>query len=96
MKVNFDIECTPDEARRFLGLPDVLPLQEKMMKEMETRMAEAIKSMEPEAFVKHWLPMGVQSMQEMQKMFWSQMGVPMGGGASARTAEDKDPAKKKA
>lgn len=95
MKFNFDIECTPDEARRFLGLPDVLPLQEKMMKEMENRMAEAIRSMEPETFVKHWLPQTLQGMQDMQKMFWSQMGVPVGG-ASTRPAEDKDPAKKKA
>ena len=23
MKVNFEIDCTPEEARRFLGLPDV-------------------------------------------------------------------------
>jgi hypothetical protein len=23
MKMNFEVECTPEEARRFLGLPDV-------------------------------------------------------------------------
>jgi hypothetical protein len=86
MKFNFDIECSPDEARRFLGLPDVLPLQEKMMKELENRMADSIKSMEPDMFIKHWLPMSMQGMQEMQKMFWSQMGVPVG---------DADKAKKK-
>lgn len=77
MKVEFEIECTPEEARRFLGLPDVAPLQEKMMKEMEERMAENIRSMDPENFIKTWFPMGLQSMQDMQKMFWSQMGVNM-------------------
>ncbi len=92
MKFNFDIECSPEEARRFIGLPDVLPMQEKMMKELETRMAEAIKSMEPDMFIKQWLPMSMQGMQEMQKMFWSQMGVPMSG----KSADDTEKSKKKA
>ncbi|MCB1651633.1 MAG: hypothetical protein KDI46_06235 [Alphaproteobacteria bacterium] len=75
MKVNFDIECTPEEARKFLGLPDVAPLQEAMMKEMQARMQEAARSMEPEAIMKTWLPMTMQNMTDMQKMFWAQMGV---------------------
>ena len=75
MKVEFEIDCTPEEARRFLGLPDVAPMQEKMMKELEARMAENIRSMDPESFIKTWFPAGLQSMQDMQKMFWSQMGI---------------------
>ena len=35
MKVKFDIECTPQEARAFFGLPDVEPMQAAMMKELE-------------------------------------------------------------
>ncbi len=77
MKVEFEIDCTPEEARKFLGLPDVAPMQEKMMKEMEERMADNIRSMDPESFMKTWFPMGLQSMQDMQKMFWAQMGVNM-------------------
>jgi hypothetical protein len=89
MKFNFDIECTPDEARRFLGLPDVLPLQERMMKELENRMAENIRSMDPESFIKSWFPGGnsLQGFQDMQKMFWSQMGVPMTGEDDKKTAK---------
>lgn len=81
MKFNFDIECSPEEARRFLGLPDVLPLQEKMMKELENRMAENIKAMDPEAFIQSWFPGTMQGWQDMQKMFWGQMGMNMGGSA---------------
>ena len=29
MKVNVEVECTPAEARAFLGLPDVTPLNER-------------------------------------------------------------------
>jgi hypothetical protein len=31
MKITIDIDCTPGEARAFLGLPDVAPLQAEVM-----------------------------------------------------------------
>lgn len=85
MKVNFDIECTPEEARRFMGLPDLAPMQERMMQELEERMAENLRALDPETLVKTWMPMSMQGWGEMQKMFWSQMGVNM----------QEDPAKAK-
>ena len=91
MKVNFDIECTPEEAREFLGLPKVAPMQERMMQELEERMAENIRSMDPESFAKTWLPMTMQSWTEMQKNFWSQMGA-----MNPTNPDEKPAAKKKA
>ena len=35
MKINVEIDCTPEEARAFLGLPDVSPMQERLMKEVD-------------------------------------------------------------
>jgi hypothetical protein len=75
MKVNFDIECTPEEARRFLGLPDLAPMQERMMKELEERLAENMRALDPETLVKTWMPMTMQGFTDMQKVFWAQMGV---------------------
>jgi Family of unknown function (DUF6489) len=75
MKVNFDIECTPEEARRFMGLPDLAPMQERMMKELEERMAENLRALDPETLVKTWMPMTMQGWGDMQKTFWSQMGI---------------------
>ena len=88
MKVNFDIECTPEEARRFMGLPDIAPMQERMMKELEQRIAENMRALDPETLVKTWMPMSMQGWSDMQKMFWGQMGVTMPG-------EDPKAAKKK-
>lgn len=82
MKVNFDIECTPEEARKFLGLPDLAPMQERMMKELENRMAENLRALDPETLVKTWMPMSMQGWGDMQKMFWSQMGVEVQSGDS--------------
>ena len=75
MKFKFDIECTPEEARQFIGMPDVSGLQGRMMAEVETRMQENLRNLDPETFVKTWLPVTVQGWGDMQKMFWGQMGM---------------------
>jgi hypothetical protein len=74
MKVHIDIDCTPEEARTFLGLPDVQPVQAAVMKELEQRLMSAMQAMEPEALMKTWLPAGIASMEQMQRMFWQQFG----------------------
>ena len=79
MKVTFDIECTPEEARAFFGLPNVAPMQDKIMKELENQMLENIRSLEPEAMLKTWLPATIQGWGEVQKMFWDHMGMTTGG-----------------
>ncbi len=73
MNVKIDIDCTPDEARTFLGLPDVKPLQEAMLKEVEERMRANLQAMDPETMFKTWLPAGLQGWEQMQKMFWANM-----------------------
>ena len=79
MKFNFDIECTPEEARQFLGLPDVTPMQDAMMKEIEEKMREQIKTLDPETFVKTWMPATSTGWGDLQKSFWGQMGMTMPG-----------------
>lgn len=75
MKFIFDIECTPEEARAFIGLPNIAPMQERMMQELESRMNENIRNLSPEEMIKTWMPATLQGLTEMQKIFWSQMGV---------------------
>lgn len=72
MKITVNIDCSPEEARSFLGLPDVKPMQQMMMKEVEERMRSNISAMDPETLFKTWLPVGMQNMEQLQKMFWSQ------------------------
>ena len=82
MNISIDIECTPEEARHFLGLPDVAPVQQAMMEEIQRRMAAGLETMEPEDLMKTWLPGvmqgGLQGMDQLQKMFWSQMNKATG------------------
>lgn len=74
MKITFDIDCTPEEARAFFGLPDVQPMQKAMMQEVEDRMKSSLDAMGPDALFKTWLPAGMESFEQMQKMFFAQMG----------------------
>jgi hypothetical protein len=76
MKVHVEIECTPEEARAFFGLPDVAPMQERLMKDVEEQMVAAMRSMEPDALMKTWLPASMQGFESLQKMFWNAMGDP--------------------
>jgi len=70
MKVKIDIDCTPQEARAFLGLPDVEPLQRVMMKELEGRMTSFMSTLDPEAVFRAWMPSGA-AWDQMQRM-WAQ------------------------
>ena len=38
MKMTIEVDCTPEEARRFLGLPDVSALNDALVSEMQKRM----------------------------------------------------------
>jgi hypothetical protein len=76
MKVHVEIDCTPDEARAFFGLPDVAPMQERLMREVEARTLAAMKAMEPDTLIKTWLPASLQGFENMQKMFWNAMSDP--------------------
>jgi len=74
MKFTVNVDCTPEEARSFLGLPDVKPMQEMMMEEVQERMRANLSAMDPETLFKTWMPAGISNMEQMQKMFWSQFG----------------------
>ncbi|MFP6745981.1 MAG: DUF6489 family protein [Alphaproteobacteria bacterium] len=83
MKINIDIECTPAEARAFLGLPDVAPMQEALLAEMQSRMKDAVAGADLESMLKTWMPAGLQGWDSMQKAFWAKAG------RAAGQADDK-------
>ncbi|MBT4889514.1 MAG: hypothetical protein HON65_08180 [Rhodospirillales bacterium] len=87
MKFTIDIDCTPQEARAFFGLPDVTALHETMLKEFEERMRSSMNTMDPEAMASMMtsgMPGGFSGFGDMQKTFWTQM---MG---MAGAAQNKD------
>ena len=49
MKITVNVDCTPEEARTFWGLPDVKPMQEQLLRELQDRMTANIRAMDAEA-----------------------------------------------
>ena len=84
MKITIDVDCTPEEARSFLGLPDVRAMQDSLVAEMSRRMMTNLEAMDPETLLKTWLPAGMQGLESVQKMFWNQMGKATGGAAKSK------------
>ena len=68
MKVTVDVDCTPEEARRFLGLPDLTPVHEAYIEKMRQAVNDGAR---PEMFadmMKAWGPMSEAGMSMWRQM----------------------------
>ncbi|GAC1590741.1 MAG: hypothetical protein NVS3B28_17970 [Candidatus Velthaea sp.] len=54
MKMNVEIDCTPQEARTLMGLPDLEPMQAVVLALVEKRLVEAASSVSAEGMLKMW------------------------------------------
>jgi hypothetical protein len=68
MKMNIEIECTPEEARAFLGLPDVSGLNTHLVDEMKSRMDANISAMQPEELMKSWTSFGLTAQDQFRRL----------------------------
>lgn len=84
MKINVEFDITPEEARRVLGLPDLEPMQQRILAELEGRMTQYLNVIDPETIFKQWLPMGIQGglqgFEKFQDFLWSAASSVRGGG----------------
>jgi hypothetical protein len=67
MKMTIEVDCTPEEARRFLGLPDVSALNEHMVSEMGKRIDANINLLNPEEFMKNWMTFGTGAQEQFRR-----------------------------
>ena len=68
MKVNVEIECEPAEARAFLGLPNVEPLNDHLVGEMKKRMDANMSAMQPDELMKSWTSFGLQAQDQFRRL----------------------------
>jgi hypothetical protein len=90
MKVQIEIDCTPEEARRFMGLPDV----EKANAAYVDGIARAMKGVsnvdQLQEFAKQVAPMGQMGLKMFQEFMENSGGFGGGGKAKPRHPEDDD------
>jgi hypothetical protein len=82
MKITIEIDCTPDEARQFLGLPDLKPMQAAVMAKMEAQMVEAADRFSPEAALRSWMSLVPQTPEQLKEAVESFFRPPTGRGAN--------------
>jgi len=68
MKMTVEVDCTPEEARRFMGLPDVSALNEALVKEMQDRMASNMAALSPDELMKNWMAFGAGAQEQFRKL----------------------------
>jgi hypothetical protein len=71
MKMRWEVDCSAEEARQVLGLPDVRPTQAAVMAKVEERLLGAIDSFGPETILKSWFSILPQGAEEMRNIFGS-------------------------
>lgn len=70
MKITMEIDMSPEEVRKVMGLPDVEPMQKELMAKMQEKMNTYVNEMsDPELFMKRIMPMGIQGMDQVQDFF---------------------------
>src|ERR1700685_1689654 len=70
MKIQIDMEMTPEEARKLMGLPDLTAMQEQVMAEMQKRMKAGLDAADPQTLLKSWMPLGGQGFEQFQQFLW--------------------------
>jgi hypothetical protein len=79
MKVNIEIDCTPEEARSFMGLPDVTQLHAVYLDRMKSLMKDGIGVGDVEKLMANWLPGATMGFEQLQKAMWGAMSGVTGG-----------------
>ena len=85
MKVTFDVDCTPEEARRFLGLPDLSAVHAAYVEKMQKAVTDGPTPEMLGDMMKAWGPMNEAGLN-MWKQMLGQMGGQAGGQAGGKSA----------
>ena len=68
MKVTVEVDCTPVEARAFMGLPDVTPLNEQIVAEMQSRLTSNMSMLAPDELMKNWMAFGTNAQEQFRNL----------------------------
>lgn len=80
MRLTINVDCTPEEARAFFGMPDVSPMNELIVAEMTKRARENLDTLaDPERFMAQMMAMGGKGLEQFQTMMEAAMGGSPGG-----------------
>lgn len=79
MKFNIEVDCTPEEVRRLIGLPDLTGVHDVYLDKVKTTMEKGVTPDMVENMVRTWVPGGAAGVDMMREL--------IGGFASATTGK---------
>jgi hypothetical protein len=76
MKVNFTIDCTPEEARAFFGLPDLSSVHQVYLDKLKSTITEGVTSADFEKMTRTWMPGLTDGFEQWQKLLMAAIPKP--------------------
>lgn len=88
MKVHIEIDCTPEEARQFMGLPDVEQANAIYVDSISKAMQGVSSAEQLEQYARQLAPMGQMGMKMFQNFMEGASRSATGGGKSRGDSSD--------
>ena len=85
MKITIEVDCSPDEARQFMGLPDVEQANAIYMDNLAAAMKGAASVEQLEQYAKQLAPMGQMGLKMFQSFV--EGAQKSAGGASPKSSD---------
>ena len=80
MKINVEVDLTPDEARKFLGLPDVTPANEVYVEALTKAMRGVTSFEQMQGYAKQLAPVGQAGLKFVQQFLEGGAGAALAAG----------------
>jgi len=77
MNIRVDLDVTPEEMRKLMGLPDVEAFQRQLLDDIRERMVQGVEGYDPMALFEPYMKNSLASMDWMQRMFAATVGQAM-------------------
>jgi hypothetical protein len=87
MKVNVEVDCSPEEARRFLGLPDVTRANDVYVDAITKAMQGVGNVDQLQDLAKQMAPMGQFGLKLFQQLMEGGAAMAMSGNASKKDTD---------
>jgi hypothetical protein len=86
MKIHVDLDITPDEMRKLMGLPNVEAFQQQLLDDIRERMRAGAEGYDPLKLFQPYVASSLAGMDMLQKLFSA--GLNSGGSTPVRTGGD--------
>ena len=74
MNIKIDIDVTPAEMRKLMGLPDVEAFQQQLLEDIRERINQGVEGYDPMTLFKPYLDSSLAGMDMLQRLFTAGLG----------------------